>query len=167
MFKFWYEFIPKATSVIELGHGEVYYTKAVKPKLHSFMGSVFEEMCRYYTLTKGVAGEYDCFVTTVGTWWGTEKYTDKNGDLKVQSSDIDVVALSEVDRKAIIGECKFKNDKIDKGVYETLVRRGQIIPGKYELSKYILFSLSGYTEWFDSLVGDDVLLLTLDEMYRE
>ena len=167
MFKLWYEFIPKSTSVIELGHGEVYYTKAVKPKLHSFMGSVFEEMCRYYTLTKGVAGEYDCFVTTVGTWWGTEKYTDKNGDLKVQSSDIDVVALSEVDRKAIIGECKFKNDKIDKGVYETLVRRGQIIPGKYELSKYILFSLSGYTEWFDSLVGDDVLLLTLDEMYRE
>ena len=25
MFKFWYEFIPKATSVIEMGHGDIYY----------------------------------------------------------------------------------------------------------------------------------------------
>ena len=46
MFKFWYEFIPKATSVIEMGQGEIYYEKAVKPVLHSFMGSVFEEMCQ-------------------------------------------------------------------------------------------------------------------------
>ena len=37
MFKFWYEFIPKATSVIEMGQGEIYYTKVVKPVLHSFM----------------------------------------------------------------------------------------------------------------------------------
>jgi len=58
MFKFWYEFIPKATSVIEMGQGEIYYTKVVKPVLHSFMGSIFEEMCRYYTLMKGITGEY-------------------------------------------------------------------------------------------------------------
>lgn len=38
MFKFWYEFIPKATSVIEMGQGALYYQKAVKPFLHSFMG---------------------------------------------------------------------------------------------------------------------------------
>lgn len=38
MFKFWYEFILEATSVIEIGQGELYYQKAVKPLLHSFMG---------------------------------------------------------------------------------------------------------------------------------
>lgn len=54
MFKFWYEFIPKATSVIEIGQGERYYNKVVKPEIHSFMGTVFEEMCRYYTLKEGV-----------------------------------------------------------------------------------------------------------------
>ena len=61
MFKFWYEFIPKATSVIEIGQGEIYYQKAVKPILHSFMGTVFEDMCRYYTLKNGIIGEYGCF----------------------------------------------------------------------------------------------------------
>ena len=68
MFKFWYEFIPKAISVIEMGQGEIYYTKIVKPVLHSFMESIFEEMCRYYTLMKGITGEYGCFITSVGTW---------------------------------------------------------------------------------------------------
>ena len=96
MFKFWYEFIPKATSVIEMGQGELYYHKAVKPVLHSYMGSVFEDMCRYYTLQHGILGEFDCFVTTVGTWWGTETIINENGEKRAQSADIDVVALSEM-----------------------------------------------------------------------
>lgn len=166
MFKFWYEFIPKATSVIEMGQGELYYQKVVKPALHSFMGSVFEEMCRYYTLKQGIAGDYDCFVTSVGTWWGVENITDTNGNVRAQSADIDVVALSEIDKKAIIGECKFKNEKIDKGIYETLIRRGKLIPAKYKIAKYIFFSLSGYTDWFKTLADEDVLLLTLDSLYE-
>lgn len=166
MFKFWYEFIPKATSVIEMGQGELYYQKIVKPVLHSFMGPVFEDMCRYYTLMNGILGEYGCFVTSVGSWWGTESIVNNNGELKAQSADIDVVALSEIDRKAVIGECKFKNEKIDKGIYDTLVRRGKLIPAKYMLSKYLLFSLSGYTEWFANLQDEDVLLLSLDSLYH-
>lgn len=166
MFKFWYEFIPKATSVIEMGQGEFYYQKAVKPVLHSFMGAVFEDMCRYYTLKQGIAGEYGCFLTSVGSWWGTENITDENGNIRAQSADIDVVAISEIDKKAVIGECKFKNEKIDKGIYETLTRRGKLIAAKYKVSKYIFFSLSGYTDWFKDLKDEDVLLLTLDSLYE-
>ncbi len=166
MFKFWYQFIPKATSVIEMGHGEVYYQRVVKPAIHSFMGSVFEEMCRYYTLKQGIAGEYNCFVTSVGTWWGVENIKDDKGNVRAQSADIDIVAISEVDKKVIIGECKFKNEKIDKGIYEILVRRGSVITGKYKISKYVLFSLSGYTDWFETLKDEDVLLLTLDSLYN-
>lgn len=167
MFKFWYEFIPKATSVIEIGQGEVYYTKVVKPALHSFMGTVFEDMCRYYTLKQGIEGAYGCFITSVGSWWGIENITDKNGSVRAQSTDIDVVAISEIDKKAVIGECKFKNEKIDKGVYETLIRRGKLITAKYKVSKYIFFSLSGYTDWFKSLSDNDVLLLTVDSLYEK
>ena len=166
MFKFWYEFIPKATSVIEMGQGEIYYTKVVKPVLHSFMESIFEEMCRHYTLMKGITGEYGCFIASVGTWWGVENITEKDGEVRAQSADIDVVALSEVDKKAVVGECKFKNEKIDKGIYDTLIRRSKLISAKYKVSKYIFFSLSGYTDWYDSLADENVLLLTLDSLYE-
>lgn len=167
MFKFWYEFIPKATSVIEMGQGEVYYQKVVKPALHSFMGSVFEEMCRYYTLKHGIEGEYDCFVTSVGTWWGVETIVNEKGEKQSQSADIDIVALSEIDKKAVIGECKFKNEKIDKGIYETLVRRANLISAKYRITKYLFFSLSGYTEWVENMADRDVILLTLESLYAD
>ena len=41
-----------------------------------------------------------------------------------------------------------------------------LISNKYKISKYIFFSLSGYTDWFNSLSDEDVLLLTLDSLYR-
>ncbi len=59
-----------------------------------------------------------------------------------------------------------KNDKIDKGIYDTLIRRGKQISSKYKMTKYILFSLSGYTEWFEDLSDEDVILLTLDSLYE-
>ena len=164
MFKFWYEFIPKATSVIEMGQGELYYHKAVEPYLHSYMGPIFENMCQYYTLKQGIEGKYGCFITSVGTWWGQEKIKDQYGNIKIQATDIGVVGISDIDKKAVVGECKFKNEKIDKNIYETLIQRSNLIT-KYKVSKYILFSLSGYTDWFNNLKEKDVILLTLDTMY--
>lgn len=142
MFKFWYEFIPKATSVIEMGHGDIYYEKAVKPNLHSYMGSVFEEMCRYYTLEQGICGKFDNFITRVGSWWGNETLESKDGKKYQQSTDIDIVAVSDIDKTAVVGECKFKNEPIGKEIYDTLLRRSKLISGKYRISKYLLFSLT-------------------------
>lgn len=163
MFKFWYQFIPKAISVIEMDQGDIYYEKIVKPQLHDFMASVFEQMCRYYTLQQGIQGQYGSFLTSVGSWWGVENLSNEAGQR--QSADIDVVAISEIDKSAVVGECKFKNAKIDKKVYETLIRRADLISSKYRVTKYLFFSLSGYTEWFDTLKEDNVVLLTLEDLY--
>ena len=165
MFKFWYEFIPKAHSAIEMGKGGLYYEKIVKPQLHSFMGSIFEDMCRYYVLEQGLNGRFDCFITKTGSWWGSETFKDNEGKTVRQSADIDIVAISENDKGAVIGECKFRNEKIDKKVYETLVRRASLVSGKNRVSKLLFFSLAGYTDWFDTLDDKDVVLLTLDDLY--
>ena len=80
------------------------------------MGSVFEEMCRYFTLEQGVGGKFDSFITETGTWWGTENFLSENGKRIQQSADIDVVAISGIDKSLLIGECKFKNEKMNKNV---------------------------------------------------
>ena len=165
MFRFWYAFIPKATSVIEMGQGDLYYDKVVKPQMHDFMGNVFEDMCRYYTLMNGITGAFGSMLTSVGVWWGTENF--KKGSENIhQSADIDVVGISDVDKTAVIGECKFKNEKIDKNIYDTLVRRSSVISGKYRIIRYLFFSLSGYTDWFDTINDDSIVLLTLDDLYK-
>ncbi|WP_027203624.1 ATP-binding protein [Butyrivibrio fibrisolvens] len=166
MFKFWYEFIPKAVSVIEMGQGELYYEKVVKPQLHAFMGSVFEEMCRYYTLEQGIQGVFGSFITQTGNWWGVQQLQDDTGKWYQQAADIDVVGISTVDNTAVIGECKFKNEKIDKNIYETLIGRSRLISGKYNITKYLLFSLSGFTDWFDTIDKTNIFLITVDDMFR-
>ena len=84
------------------------------------MGSVFEEMCRYYTLMKGITGEYGCFYYFVGTWWGVENIADKNGNIRAQSADMNVVALSDIDKKAIIGACKNSKTRLIRRVFMKL-----------------------------------------------
>lgn len=166
MFKFWYQFIPQAISVIEMGQGQIYYKKVIKPQIHSFMSSVFEEMCRYYTLEQGIKGEFGSFITKTGTWWGVEQMTDEEGKRYQQSADIDVVGISSVDKKAVIGECKFKNEKIDKEIYETLIRRSKLLSGNYIVTKFLLFSLSGFTKWFDKEDVQNTVMITVDDLYK-
>lgn len=166
MFKFWYEFIPKATSVIEINKGDLYFNKVVRPKLHEYMGSIFKNMCRYYTLVHGIQGDFDCFITNVGSWWGNEIIINSNGEKKNQPTDIDVVGISTIDKKYVVGECKFKNEVIDKSIYDTLVKRATLISTKYKLSKCILFSLSGFSDWFKTQNNDNIVLISLSELYK-
>ncbi|MCR4764364.1 MAG: ATP-binding protein [Lachnospiraceae bacterium] len=165
MFSFWYRFIPKAVSVIEMGQGQIYYEKIVKPQLHSFMGGVFEEMCRYYTLEQGIKGTFGSFITETGTWWGTEPMADDDGKKHQQSAGIDVVGISSVDKTAVCGECKFKNEKIDKEIYETLIRRSGFLSRNYMVTKYLLFSLSGFSGWFDKADRSNLVLITIHDLY--
>jgi len=167
MFKFWYSYVPAAASSIEMGKGKVYYDKLVKPNIHTFMGKVYEEMCKYFVLSEGLEGKLNCFVTETGTWWGTELIEDENGNRRIQSADVDVVGLSPSEKGMVVGECKFKNEKIDKEIYETLVRRSKAISSKYPVVQYLLFSLGGFTEWFDKNVDKKmVTLYTLDDLYN-
>ncbi|MCD7762897.1 MAG: hypothetical protein LUI14_06800 [Lachnospiraceae bacterium] len=50
--------------------------------------------------------------------------------------------------------------------FEILIRRSTLISGKYRVTKYLFFSLSGYTDWFADLKDSNVVLLTLEDLYR-
>ena len=165
MFRFWYAFVPEAVSLIELGNGEVYYERIVKPRLHSFMGSVFEDMCRFFTLQKGAQGDFHCFITQTGTWWGMEEVRDAYGSKTYVTADVDVVGLAPLEKAMVVGECKFKGEKLDKAVYETLVRRSRVIPSGYATVRFLLFSLGGFSEWFEKEKPDMVNLYTLEDLY--
>lgn len=167
MFRFWYAFVPAAASSVEMGKGDVYYRKIVKPQIHNFMGKVFEEMCRYYTLREGLDGRLDCFVTAVGTWWGTEILEEDSGRKKIQSADVDIVGLAPSEKAMVVGECKFKNEKAGRDILETLVRRSRAIPSKYRTVQYLLFSLGGFTEWYENEAPGDVAVFGLDDLYKK
>ena len=158
MYRFWYSFVPDARAAIEMNRGKVYYINCVKDKIHSFMGKVFEDMCRYYTLSQGLDGKLNCLVANVGSWWGP-------GHDHIPT-DIGVVGIDDANKKAVLGECKFKNEMIDKEVYEALMDRRGLIDKRYEEVEFLLFSLSGFSKWVkENTKSDRIKLITLEEIY--
>ncbi len=160
MLRFWYRFIPDAIEAIEIGKGDIYYYRNVKPNLYSFMGNVFEKMCRQYTLKVGITGEFQCTITRVGTWWGT------NPEKKTET-DIDVVGLNPGNKQAIIGECKFRHEITDKKAYDSLVERHSLLHQNYRVVQYLLFSASGFSDWVIAESKQGTLrCISLEEMYK-
>lgn len=160
MFRFWYRFVPDAVGAIELGKGDVYYQNAVKGRISEYMGEVFEDMARYYTLSMGLCGGLSCFVTSVGKWWGTSPK-------KRENTDIDVVGLDKQAKRAVIGECKYRNEPIDKKVYDALLERNGLISNAYHIVQYLLFSKSGFSDWvLEHTDRAEVKLVSLQEMYH-
>ncbi len=158
MYRFWYCFVPMAKASIEMNHGDIYYHTHVKNKLHWFMGDIFEKMCRQYVLLQGLEGKLNCMVTNVGKWWGPGK--------EHKPTDIDVVGIDNIAKKSVIGECKFKNEVLDKDVYETLFERRGLINRDYAEVQFLFFSLSGYSKWvIDNMDHKTVRLFTLEDLY--
>lgn len=159
MFRFWYQFIPDAVGAIEMDEGDAYYQNIVRPRLPEYMGKVFEDICRFYTLKIGLKGELNCYVTSVGRWWGTNPH-------KKQPTDIDVVGLDTRTGKAVLGECKFRNTPLDKKMYEDLTDRNGLISHQYVTVQYLLFSKSGFSDWIHENTDPEMVrLISLEEMY--
>jgi len=101
----------------------------------------------------------NCFVTRTGRWWGS------GHDRK--PTDIDVVRIDEMNKKAVLGECKFKNEVIDKDIYESLLARCGLIDRHYQEVQFLLFSLSGYSKWVrENIDKEKTKLLMLDDLYK-
>ena len=76
-----------------------------------------------------------------------------------------MVGISSLDRTAVVGECKFKNEKIDKESYETLLRRSKLLSGNYHIIRFLLFSLSGFTKWFDKADIQNTIKIKAEDLY--
>ncbi|WP_408631310.1 DUF234 domain-containing protein [Marinisporobacter balticus] len=60
---------------------------------------------------------------------------------QTHQEEIDILAINK--DKAIIGECKWRNELLGMGVVNSLIEKGRIL--NYADKYYILFSKSGFT----------------------
>ena len=74
MFRFWYRFVPENTSVISRGAADLVY-KRIAPEFSSYMGDVFEEICKQYLWKLLLAGQCAVNFNDLGRWWGTNPKT--------------------------------------------------------------------------------------------
>ena len=157
MFRFWFRFVPKGSTAIERYYGETYYHSAVEPVIHDYMGGIFEMICREYTFCRGMESKWETVPTRTGKWRG-------NDSQKKCPADIDVVAVNDAEKTAIIGECKFKNTPFGKEEYETLLDRARLI-SPYRVTRCLIFSLSGVTAWVGQQNNPMTEVISVEELY--
>ncbi len=134
MFRFWYKFVPENTSIISRGATDLAYSR-IEPELSSYMGGVFEEICRQYLWKLLLAGKCAVNFNDLGRWWGTNPKTRAQEEIDIMGDDRDC---------ALFGECKWTNEKADVSVLDTLVERGSLF--QYRQKHFYLFSKAGFTQ---------------------
>lgn len=157
MYLFWYRFVRPNTSSIMRGVGRQVYETFVKPQMNDFMGSVFEEMCQQHLFLPDVYSKLPFAPGELGRWWG-------NNAKARRQEEIDIMTV--MDNKALFGECKWRNDKVDCTVIETLMKRGELFP--YSEKYYFIFSKSGFQKEALEYAkqNERIRLISFDEMCR-
>ena len=127
----------------------------IKDGLTRYMGTVWEQICLDWMLSRQAMKDSPFLYEEVGRWWGGSARTMKQ-------VEVDILAWDK--ENAIIGECKWWSDKIGMDVYKLVLSKAQEINRK---RKYIyLFSKSGFSDDLLALasVSDDLRLFTLDDI---
>ncbi|MCL2152010.1 MAG: AAA family ATPase [Oscillospiraceae bacterium] len=134
MFRFWYRFVYPNVSLVSLDKGKMVYDR-IKPQIIDFMGETFERLCIQYMWS--IYGDLPFAFQNIGRWWGN------NPDLKSQA-EIDFIAHSEDMEQAIFGECKWRNELLDKGFIEEALEKCKMFK-QFKQKYYYFFSKSGFT----------------------
>lgn len=134
MFRFWYRFVPENTSVISRGATNLAY-KRIEPVLSTYMGSIFEEICKQYLWNQLLDGKSPINFSDLGRWWGTNPKTKSQEEIDIMGTDKE---------SALFAECKWTNEKVDTGVLDTLVKRSELF--NFKDKYFYLFAKTGFTK---------------------
>ena len=162
-FRFWYRFVPENMTAISSGRMHQVYDTAVGSYLSSYMGLVFEDICRQY-LSFYAAG-LPFLPQEIGEWWGADPVQKK----EVQ---VDIVApgtkpdSAGSGRKLLIGSCKYKNEPIGSSELDRLKAYASLFTTGDDECRYYIFSKSGFTDALaERQSSGEVKLVSIGDMY--
>ncbi len=117
---------------------DISFTSIPEEVLSDFFGHYFEGTCRQYIyLNSPLQSDF----TQIGYW----EDTVKDGTFNL-SEEFDVIAQTINRTQLLVGECKFKNEVLDMGVYQALRRKAQFVDSPAKEIVYCLFSKSGFSD---------------------
>lgn len=156
MFRFWYRFVPENISVISRGATNLAYSR-IAPELPSYMGGVFEDICKQYLWKLLLEGKCAVNFSDIGRWWGANPKTKSQEEIDIMGTDKDT---------ALFAECKWTNEKVNLGVLETLVERSTLF--SYKKTHFYLFAKTGFTKGCIDRANEmgNVTLVTYEDMLK-
>ena len=135
MFRFWYRFIPENYALIMRGGSEIAYQR-IEPHLSTYMGTIFEDICREYLWRLLLDGTCPVHFTNLGRWWGSNPATHLQ-------EEIDIMGVQGKEA-ALFAECKWSNALVDSHILDRLKERSRLF--HYPTVHLYLFAKKGFTK---------------------
>lgn len=161
MFRFWYRYVPQCMLLINTRKPERAYDKLIAPDLQNYMGKVFEKICLQHLSILNAEEKLPFDILKLGRWWG-------NNPVLKRQEEVDLLGVNDIDKAALFGECKFRNEATDLSTVELLIQRSELFP-KYQRKGYICYSKTGYSDAvidFCASQTNFMKLFTLEELYE-
>lgn len=153
--RFWFRYVHPYQSSLDLGMAEGILAQRVQPTFDQFVGYAFEEAARAYVAQLGQRGQLAFLPERIGSWWEAQ-------------GEIDMVAISDLERRALVGECKWSNNSVGVDVWEALQRKTrQMLGNEGWQVQSVLFSKVGFTEALEARAEEENLQLVQVSQFFE
>lgn len=132
--RFWFRYVHPNLASLDLGLADAILDQRIRPDLDHFAAAAFEEAARAFVARLAQTGQLAFLPERIGGWWDRD-------------AEIDVLAISQSEKAALIGECKWSIHPVGTNVLEELKKKGERLAQGSEIQKfqYALFSRSGFT----------------------
>ena len=159
MFRFWYRYVFANRTLVETDASQAVWTKKIEPDYSNYMGLVFEKICIDYLSMQNAKGNLPILFTSIGRWWGTDSKT---------RSQIEIDLIANDGNDYIIGECKWRNEKLDLSVLTRLKEKADAYNRKRDHTWYALFSKSGFADAVieEAKKNDQLILVDLQQLVQ-
>ena len=160
MFRFWYRYIFNNRTLIENDAHEIVWQHKIEPDYSTYMGLVFEKVCKEFLLRMNTKDRLPFIFTNIGRWWGNDPQNKKQ-------TEIDIIANDRNDY--IFCECKWRSTPVDIDVLKKLQHRSNLILGHKDKGKiyYALFSKADFTDEVknEAVKKSNLLLFDVDDLF--
>jgi AAA+ ATPase superfamily predicted ATPase len=155
--RFWFRYVHPNQGSLDLGLADSVQAQRVQPDLDHFAATAFEEAARAFVAAKARAGKWSFLPERIGSWWSRE-------------AELDILALHQTGKKALVGECKWSVNLVGTNILEDLKRRAGVMAQEngIENIQYVLFSRKGFTNALkEQAAREEVGLFTIEDLIKD
>jgi AAA+ ATPase superfamily predicted ATPase len=152
--RFWFRYVHPNQSGLDLGLTDAILEQRIRPDMDHFAAAAFEEAARAYVANLAQMGRLDFLPERIGSWWDRD-------------AEIDVLAISQTEKAALVGECKWSIKPIGTNILVDLQQKARVLIKDYGIQKvqFALFARSGFTPALeDQARAEGIGLYTVDSL---
>jgi len=132
--RFWFRYVHPNQSGLDLGLSNAILKQRIQPDMDHFVSTAFEEAAQAFVARLVQGGGLNFLPERIGSWWDRE-------------SEIDVLAISQSEKVALVGECKWSVNPIGTNIFVDLKQKTQVLISDHGIQRieYAIFARSGFT----------------------